>query len=439
MPLPGFSENRGPASLGGSNNGPGDASSPLPFSRGYSCDGGTPVARSRRIALADLATLTFQGLTLLVGLVLIIVLLWSQQAARARHLDSIALIDPLEWSRRPMVSAGQVALREDFRVGEDSPTGAADPGRVKSVLPAGRTYEILVKGGFVAALREGDYGVQRRCNMAYVFEMLTRRTIESNDGHRILLVLDFEKVRMVKLLSAVPDLEIELGAPGEPVLDDLDRLAPDAGIAVVDPALVARAVLGRTARAVAHSSTSRAFLETDSLSGKRVRITYKNGAGIESIQPIGCVLDRWEAQFVFHTAILADHFVFPREDAGPGDAWPLDARQLMTFLEPSIRGLPEGEVTVRRGPAYKCSGKRYCILQVEGDTLEVVSCALAGCPPGRFRPSGTVHFNLDDGHMETAQLDWQMDSAHFMGHRLLFETDFQSRPTLRIAYCCKLC
>ncbi len=392
--------------------------------------------KCRQVALAGFATPTLQGIILLAAVALIFALLWCQRVARTKHPEPMDLFDRL---REPRIAAGQVATPEGFHVERSSVEDVADPDRVKSVLRVGKTYEIRVKGGFTAALKERDYGVRRRENLAFAFEMLTRRTIESNDGRRIVAVLRFERVRMAKLLTAVEDFQIDLGAPGEPIFDGLDHLAPEAGIALVDVAPVADALLGRTARPVAQSPTSRAFLETDPLSGKTVRITYRTGQGVESIQPIGCTLDNRQARFVFQRALLSDYFLLPRRPAAVGETRRVDARQLMGYLEPSLRGLPEGEIAVRRGAEHRHNGKRYCTLQVQGDALNVRSCILPDGFFGRFRPTGTLQFNLSDGYVEGAQLRWRIDEAQFLfGDRLLFESDFRGQPRLAIDYRCKL-
>jgi hypothetical protein len=243
---------------------------------------------------------------------------------------------------------------------------------------------------------------------------------------------------MVKLLSDVDHFEIELGPPGEPLLESLDPLAPEAGIAVVDVAPVACAVLGRGAQAVAESPTSRAFLETDPLCGTSVRVTYEAGRGVESIEPIGRVLDRWQAQFLCHTALLSDYFLLPPEAATAGQQWQVDAGQLTGYFEPSIRGLLQGKVAVRRGEESRFGGKHYCTLRLEGGPLEMLSCTYPAGFLSGLQPTGTLRFNLTDGHVETARIDWRIDSLEPSGYRLLFENDFRGQPALVVDFNCQL-
>lgn len=396
---------------------------------------GSSAPRYRRAGLANLAAATLQGLALLVAMALILVLLWSQRVARARYLNSIDSYDRL---RRPLVLSGQVVTPQDLHLEPVHVAEAAEPDRVRSWLPEGKTYAIRVKGGLKAALKERDYGARRRQNLAFLFEMETHRTIEHNDGRRVVAVVHFHRVRMVKLLSAVDRFEIDLGPPGEPLLRSLDPLAPEAGIAVVDVAPVAYAVLGRGAQAVAQSPTSRAFLETDPLCGTSVRVRYEAGRGVESIEPIGCALDRWQAQFLFHTALLSDCCLFPPQAAKAEETWQVDARQLTGYLEPSIRGLPQGKVAVRRGEESRSGGKRYCTLRLEGNPLELRSCDYPSGFLGCFRPTGTLRFNLTDGHVEAARIHWRIDRAGPSGYRLLFENDFRGQPSLVVDFNCQL-
>lgn len=396
---------------------------------------GAAHAKRGRAGLAHQATTTLQGIVLLVGVALIVVLLRSQSAARARHPEPV---DRVDRTRLPMLLAGQVATREDLRWTDKVAEESADPQQVESALPAGRTHEIHVKGALTAALKKNGYGAPRQTNLAFAFEMVTERTIQRNDGRRIVAVLRFGRVRMVKLLSDVDDLEIDLGAPGEPILDELDHLAPETGIAVVDVAPVAYGLLGERARSVAESPASRAYLETDSLSGKTVRITYRTDVGVETVEPMGCVLNNWQVQFLFRTPLLSDHSLLPPEESTPGAPWRVNAHQLAGYLEPSMRCEPKGEVVVQRVAEYHRDGRQYSTFQVQGDTMYVVSRVYGGPFVSRLQPTGTVQFDLSEGHVAAAQWSWRIDEASFSGRRLLFESEFEGRPMLEVRYCCKL-
>jgi hypothetical protein len=95
-------------------------------------------------------------------------------------------------------------------------------------------------------------------------------------------------------------------------------------------------------------------------------------------------------------------------------------------------------VTIRQAGQHQRHGKRYCILQLQSDVLDIGSCIMARQFLGRLRPAGTLRFNLSDGHVAGARLSWQVDRAWFWEYRLFFEKDFQGKPELAIDYCCKL-
>ncbi len=341
---------------------------------------------------------------------------------------------------RPALARGQVARRTDVDGLPACPRPIDDPDRVKKMLPIGSTYEGLLKGGFVTFARDQDFGGAERVHLAFAFEVLARRTIESNDGRRIVEILAFEKVLAAKLLSEADDLTLDLGPPGVSVFQTLDHLRPDAGTTMVPARPVAEAILATPAEAAAGDAASRAFLQVGSLSGKCLRITYVDGIGVESIEPIGCQLTATDGAYLFRTAVLRDAYLLPNEKARPGRTWKVDGSQLVGCFIPSINGLPQGELVVERLPDYQHNGRQYADLRVRGDELWMgLLYSERRCPVSSVE--GAFRYDLGDGRIETANLRGEFQNwsvwVDLPEEHLLFQVVFWPPPTLTVSYACQ--
>ena len=388
-------------------------------------------SNNRRTAVLRPVIVVLQAGAVLALLGLILGVLWSQT------------LDPggeFAVDGRPALARGQVARRTDVDGLPACPRPIDDPDRIKGMLPIGGTHEALLKGGFVTFARDRDFGAAKCVHLAFAFEALTRRTIESNDGRRIVEILAFERVLAAKLLSEADDLTMDLGPPGVSVFQTLDHLRPDAGTTIVPARPVAEAILAPPAEAVAGNAASRAFLQVGSLSGKRLRITYVDGIGVESIEPIGCQLTASEGAYLFHTAVLRDAYLLPSEKVPPGATWKVDGSQMVGLFGPSIRGVPQGELVVERLPTNRHEGKQYADLQIRGDELWTTffSCGRR-CPISMLE--GTFRFDRSDGRIETASIrgelpNWPV-SNDLPEEHLLFRVDSWLPTILTVSYSCQ--
>ena len=239
-----------------------------------------------------------------------------------------------------------------------SPAAIADPQRIKKLLPVGSTHVLHTKGGMAGTLQPGfHWSLRRRLQVVYAFESLVRRTIESNDGTRIVEVRHFEKVHMARLFSESENLKLDLGPPAKRILESFDD-ANRVGTRKVDPGNLADAILLGGVETIAAYATNRAYVQTDSLSGKTVRITYVDGQGVVSVEPLDCTLPDSVRQFLMHTPVLADAYLAPGSLSRSGKQAGVDARQLGCLLAPSLRKVPQGELQLaplatdhRRQPA----------------------------------------------------------------------------------------
>ncbi len=318
------------------------------------------------------------------------------------------------------------------------PEPIGDPGRIREMLQVGKTYRIVVKAKLKARVEDKAWGAKKVVSLAYAAEMAVDRTIESNDGRKVIERRHFTAARNVKLLCDLEDFSIELGPPGVLALGALEYIQPGSGAAVAVAKPLVEAVLGREAGRVADREATKAVASVNGLSGKTVRITYVDGLGVESVEPVDCTLTTDEDDFLKRVAVLSDGYILPDRRSKPGDTWPVDGAQLAGFLDPTLQGIPEGEVVVRRDEDYREADKQYTGLQIEGGTVEVNASDASTRRIGTFTPRGTLKYSITDGFVEEARLNGRINFERVSRDHILFETSFRTRPTLEVSYSCSV-
>ena len=340
-------------------------------------------------------------------------------------------------SSPPVVADGQEVRRADLPAPPKSPIPLDDPTRIRETLREGKTYSVIVKAGIESRAEDKAWWRKEVIHLAYVAEMKVDRTIESNDGRRVVELRHFVTSRNAKLLCDVEDATIDLGAPGALVLGAISYLKPEAGIAVTLAKPVAEAILRHGAKEAARSEATRAFAHVDSLSGKKVRIVYVDGVGVESILPVGCTLTAEERDFVAGTAILSDCYIWDLKKA-PMERWRVDGAQLSGLVDPSLRGSTEGMIGFIREADVREGGRPYATLRIEGGTLTIDTSDASRRRLGSFAPEGTLKFSLVDKIVERASLTGRFTIDEVSTDHILFETSFKARPTLTVEYSCSI-
>lgn len=318
------------------------------------------------------------------------------------------------------------------------PKPVADPNRIRETLREGKTYQVHLKAGINSRVEDEDWGIRAVTNLIYVGEMVLNRTIESNDGRRIVELRHFEVCRSVKLLHEVEDVEIQLGPAGHLALAALHLHFPEVGTAVIGAKEAAETVLAAGAGPVAQSAATKAFACVDSLSGKKIRITYVDGIGVESIQPVGCSLTPDERDFAFATAALSDCYLFPDIDIAPGKTWKVDGSQLVGFLDPSLRGIPHGSVTVVREADDTNDVARHANLRIQSGLIQITNSDASRHRQGTFAPKGRIRYSLDHGYVESGQLEGAITIEDVSKDHLLFKASFKLQPTITLDYSCRM-
>ncbi len=338
----------------------------------------------------------------------------------------------------PVVAEGQTVRRSELINPPPSPKPVGDPERIKETLRAGKTYHVVLKAGLDSRVEDKAWGVKEVVTLAYAAEMAIDRTVEVNDGKRVVELRHFVTSRNVKLLCDVEGVSIELGAPGVLLLGALEYVQPGTTAAVATAKPIAEALLGYGGQAVARSNATRAVAHVDSLSGKKVRITFVDGVGVESVEPVGCTLTAEERDFVFGTATLSDCYILPDVKVAPGKTWAVDGSQFAGFLDPSLRGRPSGQVVIAREADTREGGPPHATLAIREGTVTVDSSDARNRRVGSFTPEGRLLYSLDEGFVDRAALTGRFSVMEVSTDHILFETSFKSNPTLKIDYACTI-
>jgi len=384
------------------------------------------------------ATSIFQAVILLaVGLV-VIGALWTQEVRTAEASRQEDLTTSLDWYRT-LICGSEVSRSEFWAMAPQTPAANAplvgDPERIKALLPAGSTYDVLVKGGFVAQRKDNTCGGRPRTHVAYAFEMSYQRVIESNDGHRIVERRSFGTVRMAKILSTADDMSLQFGPPDGLVLEDIQFPGPGAGIVAAPVRPVAEAMLGSGVETVMNCNASLALLEEDPLSGKSVRLTYVDGIGIESVEALGWSFTGSQLFFLFCQPVLSS-------DLLPGqNCTELDPSRLSPFSDPTK--LPHSGSAVLL-EAFAASDGNVCGCRVLRIPFEVYGEDGSASPTSdqirsAATPIGALQYDPDWMFVTQATLNWRFMDLEVSPDRLLFESrfnDFQSEPTFTVHYHC---
>lgn len=335
----------------------------------------------------------------------------------------------------PKAQAGEIISPLKAGGGLGRTPAVNDPERVMRMLPAGSTYSILVKGGCQGAI-EGPSPAGKPRSLAYVYQLESTRTVESNDGRRIVEVRRFGSRKMVKLVSDAEGVALDLGPEEMPILGSIPEVAAGEGSVELPPETVAEAILAPGGAAAVSRAMSRAFVRADSLSGKQVRITYVDGSGVESVVPIGCSLTGPELKMLIRTPVLADAFLLPGEDAEWGRPWKARAGELLAVADPAVPAVFRGSLELMSEPlqADQVEGGRQVASRVEDSELNYFSTVAAYGRVAFHLPVGEFRSSPDGNRVESAQLKGLYRVTGVAQDYFLFDEVFVNSPRLSVTY-----
>lgn len=197
-----------------------------------------------------------------------------------------------------------------------------DPALIRQSAQEGKTYDIILKLGVEGEGSAEDWGVRQDCSIVFYSEAHILRTIEKNDGKRIVELRRIASCKQTKLHAKVKNVRINMGLPGVLVLGAIEEAIPGTTSAVEFLQPFVEKILASSSQSGMDEKVANLQKRVDSLSGKTVRIEYVDGVGVtEPPTPIGCELDESEKDFLMRTASLSDCYLFPDHAVKVGDHW----------------------------------------------------------------------------------------------------------------------
>jgi hypothetical protein len=365
-------------------------------------------------------------LAILVALIVLIWTMWPKKEKEGSRPEKITTeIDtPAGVIRKP---------KKEDEV-PPSPPPVKDPSRIKLMYKEGKTYEVKLQAALQARATDKRWILADTViNLGYMADMSLRRKIESNNGEKIVELRTFDKSRNAKFACEV-DFKISLGPIGTLAVQSLDFIEPGLGTGIILAKPLVESLASKGIEAIIKDKGLKAIGHIESLEGKTFRIAYEDGQGVTSIMPEGCNMTVSEKNFVFATAILSDCYIMPDVSVEIGEEWEVDGSQLSGYIDPSLRGLTSGIITVERN----AGGKDHAKLEIVRGILEINSSDGSKKHIGQFTPRGSFRFSFQEGFVETADLHGTMRIENVSTDHILFETSFKTQPRVQLRYSCKL-
>ena len=335
-----------------------------------------------------------------------------------------------------VAKAGESPKKTDSKSPPPAPK-KVDEDRITGAVRVGKTYEMILKGDAKFRGRNKEWGMTTVVFMQWVFECACDRTIESNDGSKVVEIREFKRVRSALVESKVENVSFDFGLPGVLVLGCLDLYMPGTSLVFesIMP-LASEVVRGRIQSDLDEKAKIEA--KVDSLAGKKFRLIFENGKGVTDIRSIDCDLSEAHHDFLKGTAVIGDVFIVPDLKAKVGSGWSVDAANLAGLIDPSLRGQTKGSFSVQREQDVDTAGHKAAQLRISGGGVKIDSSTSEQTNIGTFTPKGTMLFDLDDQYVTKVDLTGDIDFKSVSKNHILFETRFDSKPDVKISYSCKM-
>jgi hypothetical protein len=365
-----------------------------------------------------------------------------------------------------VMKAGEKIDRETLslqgvRLIEPVPIDSAHSEHLKKSVEERKVYDSLLRWTMYGKVEDKKWAIRALLNLSYAAEAHIIRTVEKNDGTEIIVLYDFQSINTLEILCDVESVKLDFMKQAKPYLSVgstltttwlapvFDSFIPGSGTVLK----LGGAAFPIAADTFAESLTLRGykgiselleslklsnkkgklevFGSTDSLQGKKVRITHRNGS-VTEIEPVGCDLTEAERNLCANLGVLADYHVMPKLDVPIGETWLVRADQFSNLLDPSMRGIPSGMLELTKKEVTGEMAK----LEMTGGHIELDSSDVKSSRLGRCTPRGTMFYNIKDGFVESAALKADVTINRLSKKHLLFETNFKSTPTVEINYEC---
>lgn len=325
------------------------------------------------------------------------------------------------------------------------PSNPVDAERLVATYEVGKKYRSLIRFELKGRGTAQDWGIQLTSNFFYVGELQATRAIESNNGTTLVLTQTFDRAENLQIATQIENLDfLSPGPAGELTF----MFADWAGSALLDlPAgwskdirtsaqlLADTQVMKNVLSQIASDNDAKVMAFLSSLQGKRVRITYVNGKGVEKIEPLGCDLTEQERNLVFATAAASDIYVLPDLNQMK-EPWTIRAQDVLPVVDPSFDAHFTGEVSASREPDEGTGDDRKAVVGLkEGGYFELEGFDKnKNAIYGRWMPTGKLLFSYKDKIVTSATLAGSFALEQHSTNHWIFEARLSTRPTYTVTY-----
>lgn len=347
------------------------------------------------------------------------------------------------------------------------------PSYLQMLRQEGKTYRSVVLGKLTGRASKSDWGMQGAAYFNYLYGLESTGKILKNDGVTIVEERTFKKVSEELLVSEY-EVGVDLGERLKGLLSIVEW-AGGAAAAAGDPTGVGavaasaadtiKAFDGTTipikkgwVNAARSAGVFKDFPQVDPakferelrmftqgtndrlLEGKTVRITFVDGQGIKTIEPVNCVLSEKERDVIIRSNFALDHYIFPDRQVSPGDDWAVDGDTFSSFLDPRLVGKAGGKVTISRAADFVgADGAISKKLKLTDGNLVVRETGSSQAVTGQLTGLKGVLTIPDALHVVTsALLSGYADYQNVSTDHLLFEAKHTVKPKFEIKYECSV-
>jgi hypothetical protein len=319
------------------------------------------------------------------------------------------------------------------------PEKAIDRERMVQSYPAGRQFKIVVKGTMKSQASAKDWGIETAMNLNYAAEAEIIRTIEQNDGNRLVETREFRACRNLGVFGEVEDVRIVPGRLGDLILEALDTYNVTPGVLSSLSGVSLQPLLNKIPGFQDFmDNKAKAFIQVHTLQGKKVRIVYENGKGVRSLDSVGCVLTGEDQAFLLQTAALSDVYLLPNLKCKPGEVWKVQGQDLLPIFDASLGAVMTGELAARRGEDRGDADDAQATISLDDGVLDLHKEDERSVTVARWAPRGDLIYSFKDQMVSQAKMTGALSMETRSTDHILFEAKQTVRPEYVVTYSCEL-
>ncbi|HYV36056.1 MAG TPA: hypothetical protein VE988_10160 [Gemmataceae bacterium] len=333
------------------------------------------------------------------------------------------------------------------------------PAALQNLRQEGKTYKSIVVGKLSGQFSHKDYTLRKRAYFNYFFTVESHGKILKNDGYTIIEERHFNNMNENLVITGY-EIQVELPPTLQMVLSWLGPITQAAtGVNVGAANMINNVPISVKKEWVDSAQKMGLFKQLplldpskmhdefkfitrgkDSLllEGKTVKITFVDGRGIILIEPVGCSLSLNEHEAVKRSNFIMDHYIMPNREIAVGQEWTVPGHVFGGFLDPRLRGKPDGEVKVVRELDFKVSDKSFNrFLKITQGTIKVEdvdgSRKIVGEMTGL---TGRCKIPSDVNVVTDAHLDGYANYQNLQRDHILFGAEFAGKTRFEVKYSC---